>query len=78
MAHAFEFCGRSCCRAQALPWFSTVRAKLEDPAYAGFFLKFKPGGAFPNGSYHVPNCDADYDPPLCSAFYHDQEVGSRA
>jgi hypothetical protein len=44
-----------------------------DPAYAGFFLRFKPGGAFPNGSYHVPNCDDLYDPPLCSAFYHDQE-----
>ena len=58
---------------KALPWFTTVRVKLEDPAYAGFFLKFKPGGAFPNGTYHVPNCDTFYDPPLCSEFYHDQE-----
>lgn len=58
---------------KALPWFSTVRAKLEDPAFDGFFLKFKPGGAFPNGSYHVPQCDNDYDPPLCTVFYHDQE-----
>lgn len=28
---------------KALPWFSTVREKLQDPAYSGFFLKFKPG-----------------------------------
>ena len=54
---------------KALPWFSTVRAKLTDPAYAGFFLKFKPGGAFPNGSYHVPACDTTYDPPLCSGVW---------
>jgi hypothetical protein len=49
-----------------------VREKLEDPAYAGWFLRFKPGGSLPNGSYHVPPCDTTYDPPLCSAFYHDQ------
>ena len=58
---------------KALPWFTTVRTKLVDPAYSGFFLRFKPGGAFPNGSYHVPACDTTYDPPLCSVFYHDQE-----
>eukprot|EP00542_Grammatophora_oceanica_P006474 CAMPEP_0194058092 /NCGR_PEP_ID=MMETSP0009_2-20130614/65165_1 /TAXON_ID=210454 /ORGANISM="Grammatophora oceanica, Strain CCMP 410" /LENGTH=98 /DNA_ID=CAMNT_0038708087 /DNA_START=55 /DNA_END=348 /DNA_ORIENTATION=- len=27
---------------KALPWFSTVREKLNDPAYADFFLKFDP------------------------------------
>ena len=58
---------------KALPWMSSVRRVLADPAYAGFFLRFKPGGAFPNGSYHVPACDTTYDPPLCSEFYHDQE-----
>ena len=42
--------------------------KLTDPAYAGFFLKFKP-----NATYHVPNCDDNYSPSLCSEFYHDQE-----
>ena len=58
---------------KALPWFSNVREKLEDPEYNGFFLKFKPGGSLPNGSYHVPNCDTTFDPPLCSTLYHDQE-----
>eukprot|EP01059_Diplonema_ambulator_P022936 TRINITY_DN382_c0_g2_i2.p1 TRINITY_DN382_c0_g2~~TRINITY_DN382_c0_g2_i2.p1 ORF type:complete len:427 (+),score=177.41 TRINITY_DN382_c0_g2_i2:99-1379(+) len=54
---------------KALPWFTSVRVKLDDPAYSGFFLKFKPGGFFPNGSYHVPQCTAG----KCSEFYHDQE-----
>lgn len=58
---------------KALPWFSNIRSKLEDPQYSGFFLKFKPGGSFPNGSYYVPNCDTSFSPPLCSEFYHDQE-----
>jgi len=58
---------------RALPWFSTVREKLTDPAYSGFFLKFAPSGPLPNGSYHVPQCDDNYDPPLCTPFYHDQE-----
>jgi hypothetical protein len=46
-----------------------VREKLVDPAYSGFFLKFNPNVT----SYHVPNCDDNYSPPLCSVFYHDQE-----
>ena len=25
-----------------------------------------------NTSYHVPACDTNYNPPLCSVFYHDQ------
>lgn len=57
---------------KALPWMSEVREKLVDPAYSGFFLHFKPGGAFPNGSYHVPACDSNYSPPLCTDLYHDQ------
>ena len=58
---------------KALPWLSYVREKISDPAYSGWFLRFKPGGSLPNGSYYVPNCDNNYNPPLCSAFYHDQE-----
>lgn len=54
---------------KALPWFTSIRTKLDDPAYSGFFLKFKPGGFFPNGSYHVPACTGK----KCSIFYHDQE-----
>lgn len=58
---------------KALPWFTTVREKLVDSAYSGFFLPFKPGGSLPNGTYHVPNCDDTFSPPLCSTLYHDQE-----
>ena len=40
----------SCCAdrnlVKALPWFATVRRKLEDPSYFGFFLHKKtPTGA---------------------------------
>lgn len=58
--------------AKALPWFSSVRTKLADPAFAGFFLPFKPGGSLPNGTYYVDPCDWNYDPPRCSGLYHDQ------
>lgn len=49
---------------KALNWFSSVREKLDDPKYAGWFVKFDgfsdtpyPGGKIArskNGSYHVP------------------------
>eukprot|EP00056_Hartaetosiga_gracilis_P008939 m.128241 g.128241 ORF g.128241 m.128241 type:complete len:419 (-) comp13022_c0_seq6:1961-3217(-) len=51
---------------KALPWYSEVREKIEDPQYAGWFLKFKDGV---NGSYHVPPCTLG----KCSEFYHDQD-----
>jgi hypothetical protein len=51
---------------KALPWYTSVREKLEDPAYAGFFLRFAPGV-----TTHVPRCDA-VNASLCSDFYHDQ------
>ena len=53
---------------KALPWFSAVRAAMDDPAYSGFFLRFAP-----NQTYHVPQCDKNYDPPKCTPFYHDEE-----
>ena len=52
----------------ALPWYTSVREKLTDPAYGEWFLNFSG-----SGSYHVPQCDDNYDPPLCTSFYHDQE-----
>ncbi len=52
---------------KALPWFSTVRTALEDPKYAGFFLRFKA-----SGPTHSPRCDGHYDPARCSDLYHDQ------
>jgi len=53
---------------KALPWYSSVRTKIGDPAYADWFLKF---GA--NLTYHVPQCDNNYNPPKCTDFYHDQD-----
>ena len=53
---------------QALPWFSAVREKLQDPAYAGWFIKFDSSRAL----YHVPRCAAE-NGTKCSDFYHDQE-----
>ena len=50
---------------KALPWFHTVREKLLDPAYSAFFLKFD---ATQKGNYSVPQCDNNYDPPICSDF----------
>ena len=54
---------------KALPWFTSVRTILNDPAYAAWFIPFKKGGSFPNGTWHVPACDANYKPPLCSQLY---------
>ena len=55
----------------ALPWFSDARAKLTDPAYAAWFVPFgKP--TVKNTTWHVPPCDVNYDPPLCSTLYHGQ------
>ncbi len=54
---------------KALPWFSTVREKLVDPAYKGFFLAFNRD---PHTPLHVPRCAAE-SPIKCSDLYHDQE-----
>ena len=48
---------------KALPWFPEVRAKLDDPQYEGWFLKFRN-----TSKTNVPVCTGD----LCSDLYHDQ------
>ncbi len=54
---------------QALPWFTDVSAMLT--ACPAWFLPFGPPTV--NGSaWHVPPCDHNYDPPLCSTLYHGQ------
>ena len=55
---------------KALPWFSTVREKLLDPAYSGFFLSFDTSKDA--SSYHVDPCAAE-NATKCSFLYHDQE-----
>ena len=69
---------------KALPWFSNVREKLEDPQYQGWFLPFKDGT---NGTYaHGPGASGNIVGPGgqwhkvtactpgqgCSDRYHDQ------
>jgi hypothetical protein len=49
---------------KALPWFGSVREKISDPAYSGWFLSFKP-----TGPYNVPQCTYN----VCSTLYHDQD-----
>jgi len=62
---------------KALNWYTSVREKLDDPRFSGWFVKFKGyEGPASNGTYHVPACDwfgNATDPPKCSGFYHDQE-----
>ena len=53
---------------KALPWFTSVRTKMDDKNYSDWFLDFKPAGP-----YHVPQCDDNYSPPKCTNLYHDQE-----
>jgi hypothetical protein len=79
----------------AYPWYSSVRKTLEDPAYADWYIKFKPAGpwcvtcreqcALAAVALHLTladrsvsrrysdKCDRNYNPPLCSDYYHNQE-----
>ena len=61
---------------KALPWFASVREKLLDPQYSGWFVGFNSTyKALDNGSYpqaDVPSCDVNWSPPRCSSLYHDQ------
>jgi hypothetical protein len=54
---------------KALPWFKSVREKLDDSRYEGFFLKFDAKRVH---HYHVPPCAAENN-SHCSILYHDQE-----
>ena len=56
---------------KALPWFATVREKLDDPAYSSWFLRFDKRAA----PYSVPACAAE-NASKCSPYYHDQANSS--
>jgi len=58
---------------KALPWFTSVRVKLQDADYAPWFLRFNCSPADPLVGCHVPICDESRDPLLCSRLYHDQQ-----
>lgn len=53
---------------QALPWYTLVRDKVTDPAYASWFMHFGPPTV--GQGWHVPQCDTNYQPPLCTDLYH--------
>ena len=57
---------------KALPWFTSVREKITDPAYSPWFMNFSAAVVADHTKAHVPVCDDNYHPPLCSDFYHDQ------
>lgn len=52
----------------AYPWYTSVRKTLEDPAYQDWYIKFKPVGP-----WNSSKCDNNYNPPICSDLYHNQE-----
>ena len=56
----------------ALPWYTSVRVKLEDPAYAGWFLNFSnpPPHIKQQGNANT-TCDNTFSPPKCSTLFHD-------
>ena len=51
----------------AYPWFTEVRKILDDPAYEPWFLMFSGSGPWTS-----PNCDKNFDPPLCTKYFHTQ------
>jgi hypothetical protein len=51
----------------AYPWFTEVRKILDDPAYEPWFLQFSGSGPWAS-----PACDKNYDPPLCTKYFHTQ------
>jgi len=55
---------------KAFPWYTTVREKVQDPQYSGWFLKFNPKNTTP---YNVPVCDDLFDPPKCTDLYHNKD-----
>ena len=70
----------------AMPWFTSVRKIMDDPAYDVWFLRFKNAsdGRPPrehdgqlndphrDTTYHEPVCDRAFTPPKCSPLYHAQ------
>ena len=56
------------CSIYAYPWYTSVRTILDDPAYAAWFIDFKP-----EGPWRSPKCDNNFSPPKCSDHYHMQE-----
>ena len=54
-------------------WFESVQKVIDDPQYAGWFVRFDPK-LLASNSTSSPPCDNNYNPPKCSPFYHDQTL----
>ena len=54
---SFSFSTRTVSAIKALPWFTSVRRTLEDPAYAPWFLRFNCSNASRAGAHAAaPHC----------------------
>ena len=42
---------------KALPWYTLVRDKITDPAYAAWFMRFSDTVVANHSAAHVPVCD---------------------
>ena len=58
--------------ATAARRFTSVRKKITDPKYSQWFVPFSAAVIANHSLAHVPVCDGNYHPPLCSNLYHDQ------
>eukprot|EP01052_Picozoa_sp_SAG31_P012822 SAG31_NODE_758_length_12292_cov_14.175511_8_plen_159_part_00 len=54
-------------------WFENVQKIIDDPQFAGWFVKFDEAELASNSTTSPP-CDTNWDPPKCSPFYHDQTL----
>lgn len=56
----------------ALPWYTTVREKIEDPAYSAWFMPFPtPVPPIKQQGKANTTCDNTFNPPKCSMLFHD-------
>jgi hypothetical protein len=56
----------------ALPWYTSVREKLSDPAYAFWFMNFSdPLPKIKQQGNANTTCDNTFNPPRCSNHFHD-------
>ena len=56
----------------ALPWYTTVREKLSDPAYAFWFMNFSnPLPKIKQQGNANTTCDLTFNPPRCTNHFYD-------
>ena len=59
---------------KALPWYTSVREKITDPSYSGWFLPFSKNPPVNGTAWHMSKCTGN----KCSDLYHDQEQTPQA